>query len=52
MAGRVEEREARKKVAVAAAQREADKTDVLARACAEGRLLRNELRRDEKGSFN
>ena len=45
---RVEEREARKKVALAAARREADRTDVLARAWAEGRVLGKELRREEQ----
>ena len=45
---RVEEREARKEVALAAAKREADRTDVLARAWAEGRVLGKELRREDQ----
>jgi hypothetical protein len=44
----VEEREARKKVALAAARREADRTDVLARAWAEGRVLGKEVRREDQ----
>jgi hypothetical protein len=45
---RLEEREARIMVAVAAAEQAAEEKAVLARAWAEGRVLRKELRRDEQ----
>ena len=45
---RLEERKARIMVAVAAAEQAAEEKAVLARAWAEGRVLRKELRRDEQ----
>ena len=45
---RMEERKARIMVAVAAAEQAAEEKAVLARAWAEGRVLRKELRRDEQ----